>query len=330
MKILITTTSFLDTPGPHVNELNALDAELIKARGPLSEGQLIDLINLNPNIDGCIVGEDEITANVLNKLSPDVKIISKYGVGLDRIDVEYAKSINIPVTNTPGVNHTTVGELTFGFLISLARHIPEQNAFVHNGSWRRMTGVELAGKTLGVLGFGRVGREVTKKAMAFGMNVIVYNTSWSIEHQEYYESLTRVYSDPIFSEFPPKLSKTSSLEEVLSNSHFISLHMNLNKNNINFLNSRRISQCRRGVYIVNVSRSGLVDQKAIAEGIRSGQIGGFAADVIEPEPVTPDNPLLNLPRVHLTPHIGSRTIDSVIRQGLAALKNLKGALNIQD
>jgi D-3-phosphoglycerate dehydrogenase / 2-oxoglutarate reductase len=330
MKILVTTTSFLDTPGAHVNELNAINAEIIKARGPLNENQLIDLINLHSHIDGCIVGEDEITATVLNKLAPHTKVISKYGVGLDRIDVEHATSLGIQVTNTPGVNHTTVSELTFAFLLSLARYLPEQNNFVHNCSWRRMTGVELAGKTLGVLGFGRVGREVSKRALAFGMNLIVYNTSWSQELQNYFVELNRVFSDPIFQEFPPKISKTNSLEEVLSQSHFLTLHMNLNKNNVSFLNAKRLSLCRKGVLIVNVSRSGLVDQKAIADSIRSGHVAGFGSDVLEPEPVTPDNPLLNLPRVHLTPHIGSRTIDSVIRQGLAAVTNLKRVLNIID
>jgi len=287
---------------------------------------LLELLDKIGPFDGFLVGEDFFSAKVLEKMSPRAKVISRYGVGLDKIDLEAAERLGIKVLNTPGVNHTTVAEHTFGLLLSALRHIPEHNEIVHKGQWKRLTGIELAGKTLGILGFGRVGKEVAKRAMCFGMKVIIYNSSWSAEHNRYLDRLRAVFSDEVFEEYPPQVSRTQSVEEVLSSSDILSLNMNLTKHNLQFLNSRRLSMCKRGVIIVNVSQGNLIDQYALADAIRSGQVAAFAADVLYPEPVEPTNPLLGLPYVHLTPHIGSRTVDSVIRQGLAAVKNLRSVL----
>jgi D-3-phosphoglycerate dehydrogenase / 2-oxoglutarate reductase len=321
-RILVTTTSFLDTPGPHVQELNATGFEIVKARGPLNEMQLLKVLETEGEFEGFIIGEDEFTGKVIDRIAPRAKVISRYGVGLDKIDLEAASRHGISVANTPGVNHTTVTEHTFGLLLSILRHIPEQNEWMHQAQWRRLTGTELAGKKLGILGFGRVGREVAKRAMAFGMNVLIYNSSWSTDHANYISRLNTLFADPVFDEYPPTVKHVSSLEEVLAMSDVISLHMNLTKNNVHFLNARRISQCKRGVIVLNVSRGGLIDQVALADAIRSGYVKGFGADVLEVEPVTPDNPLLGLANVHLTPHVGSRTRESVVRQGLAAVRNL--------
>jgi len=327
-RILVTTTSFLDTPGLHVKELAESGYEVIKARGPLNESQMMRLLDEEPEgFEGFIVGEDEFSERVLTRLSGKTKVISRYGVGLDKIDLDAAHRAGIKVTNTPGVNHTTVTEHTFGLLLSLLRHIPEHNEWVHQANWKRLTGTELAGKRFGILGFGRVGKEVAKRAMSFGMNVLIYNSSWSSDHNSYVTRLNEIYSDPIFGEYPPSARFVPSLDEVLGTSDFLTLHMNLTKNNVHFLNGRRIAQCRRGVILLNVSRGGLIDHYALAEAIKVGHVRGFAADVLEVEPVTPDNPLLGLPNVHLTPHIGSRTKESVVRQGLAAVRNLLGAMS---
>ena len=190
---------------------------------------------------------------------------------------------------------------------------------MHKGEWRRQTGRELAGKTLGILGFGRVGKEVAKRAMAFGMNVKVFNTSWSAQHSAYLEHLTKVFSDPLFAEYPPVVSRAPRDEDLFPNVDFLSVHMSLTRDNQHFINRRRLNMCRRGVYIVNVSRGALVDQRAMADAVRSGQVAGYGADVLDPEPVQPDNPLVGLSNVHLTPHVGSRTYESVVRQGSAAI-----------
>jgi D-3-phosphoglycerate dehydrogenase len=162
--------------------------------------------------------------------------------------------------------------------------------------------------------------------MAFGVHVSIYNSSWSAEQQGYVDALRSAYSDPIFAELPTSIVRLATPEEVLRVSDIISLNMNLTKQNSNFLNTRRLQSCKRGAYVINVSRGGLVDQRALADALKSGQIRGFGADVIEPEPINADNPLAGAPNVIITPHVGSRTVESIARQGLAAVRNLVGTL----
>jgi D-3-phosphoglycerate dehydrogenase len=324
--VLVSTSSFIDTPGAHVRKLQEYGWEVVKARGPLNEEQLLSYIGDGTKFDAFLCGEDDFNGRVLQAAKPRIKVISKYGVGLDKIDLVEAEKLGIRVTNTPGVNHTTVTELTFGLLLSLTRLIPEHNALVHKGEWRRQTGRELAGKTLGILGFGRVGKEVAKRAMAFGMNVRVFNTSWSSHHSAYLDHLGRVFSDSLFSEYPPTVQRAVRDDDLFPHVDFLSVHMSLTRDNQYFINRRRLSMCRRGVYVVNVSRGALVDQRAMADAIKSGVVAGYGADVLDPEPVQMDNPLVGLANVHLTPHVGSRTYESVVRQGSAAVDNLRQAL----
>lgn len=325
--VLVSTSSFIDTPGAHVQRLQDTGFEVVMARGPLNQDQLLSHIGNGDRFDAFLCGEDDFNAKVLQAAAPRIKVISKYGVGLDKIDLNEAGKLGVKVTNTPGVNHTTVTELTFGLLLSLTRNIPEHNAIVHRCEWRRQTGRELAGKTLGILGFGRVGKEVAKRALAFGMHVRVHNTSWSGHHGEYLEQLRRAFADPIFGEHAPTVVPALRDEEFFPHVDFLTIHMSLTRENQFFINRRRLGMCRRGVFIVNVSRGALVDQRAMADAVRAGHVAGYGADVVDPEPVQPDNPLLGVQHVHLTPHIGSRTHESVVRQGCAAVENLVQALS---
>ena len=138
--VLVSTSSFIDTPGDHVRKLQETGWEVIKARGPLNQEQLLSYIGDGNRFDAFLCGEDDFNAKVLQAAAPRAKVISKYGVGLDKIDLAEAERLKIQVTNTPGVNHTTVTELTFGLMLSLARAIPEHNALVHRCEWRRQTG----------------------------------------------------------------------------------------------------------------------------------------------------------------------------------------------
>ena len=327
LKVLVTTTSFLETPGEHRELLENSPYKLITARGPLSNDELLTLIREQGPFDGVLAGEDLFSADVLEALAPSTKVISRYGVGFDRVDLEAAARLGIVVANTPGANHIAVAEHTFGLMLSMARSIPDHTEGVQRGEWKRWSGRELYGKTLGIVGFGRVGQEVTRRALAFGMNVGVFNTSWSSHHTEFVDKCTQVFSDQWLSEQPVRIERYTAIEDLLGASHFVSLHMNLTRENTRFLNARLLNSCRRGAMIVNVSRGGLVDQRALANAIRGGYIGGYAADVLDPEPVSADNPLLGLARVYLTPHIGSRTQESVARQGTLAFENLRRVLN---
>lgn len=300
--------------------------QVVSERGPLPAEKIIALVQEKGPFEGFICGEDEFNSDVIDVIAPSARVISKYGVGIDKIDLAAAERHGIKVTNTPGVNHTTVAELTFGLLLSLVRHIPEHNTLVHSAQWKRLTGIELAGKTLGIVGFGRVGREVALRAMSFGMQVATYNSSWSREHRSFAHDLNQVFSSPLFGQRSPYLRHVKEIEGLLEESDFVSLHMNLTKENRGFLNKTRLAHCRKGAFLINVSRAALIDEGALVEALTSGHLAGYATDVFEPAPVSPDYPLLGMPQVVLTPQIGSRTIESVERQGVFALRNLLDVL----
>ncbi|MBT4797095.1 MAG: 3-phosphoglycerate dehydrogenase, partial [Verrucomicrobia bacterium] len=159
-RVLLTTTSFQDTPGTHQDLLNSQDWEVIRARGPLSEAEMLDL---SGNFDAFLCGDDSITQAVIDKSLPRLQIISKYGIGLDKINVDYATKKGLPVLFTPGVNHTTVAEHTFGLLLGITKDIQSNAVAVQNGEWvagwKKPVGNEIMGKTIGILGLGRIGKE---------------------------------------------------------------------------------------------------------------------------------------------------------------------------
>lgn len=310
MKILITTTSFQDTPGAHHELIASSGFEIDRQRGPLPEDKMIELVG---DYDGIICGDDAFTRPVLEKCLPRLKVLSKYGIGLDMIDLEAATKLKIPVTFCPGVNHVTVAEHTFGLILSLVRNIPVENALVKQGQWKRITGREIAGKTLGILGLGRIGKEVAKRARAFEMEVVAFDLYWD-------EAFAKANA----------VTKATSAEAVLSVADIISLHMNLTDENREFINAARIQTMKKGAYVVNPSRGALVNQADLATALESGHIAGYGTDVLEPEPPTPDNPLLKCDNAVITPHIGSRTFESVQRQAIMAVENLLRVLSDEE
>ena len=165
-RILVSTTSFQDTPGPHHEMLAETGWEVVKARGPLSEADTRSVVG---DIDGYICGDDAITKSVLQQASPRLKVLSKYGIGVDKIDVAAATEMGIPLLFTPGVNHTTVAEHTFLLLLALEKHLLFHTDSTRQGGWDRRTGREILGKTIGIVGMGRIGKEVAVRARAFGM-----------------------------------------------------------------------------------------------------------------------------------------------------------------
>jgi D-3-phosphoglycerate dehydrogenase len=301
-RILITTTSFQDTPGRHHEILPADQFEIERARGPLPEAEILKLAGSH---DAIICGDDAFTRPVLQKCLPRLRVLSKYGIGLDKIDLQAATDLKIPVTFCPGVNHVTVAEHTFGLLLALTRLIPHQDAIVKKGGWERLTGRELAGKTMGILGLGRIGKEVAKRALAFEMKVCAFDLAW----------------DEAFTKQHP-VERKSSAEEVLRAAEVVSLHMNLTDENKEFINAARIGLMKRGAWLLNCSRGGLIHQTDVAAALKSGRLGGYGADVVEPEPIEKTNPLLDAPNVVLTPHVASRTFESVERQALMAAENM--------
>jgi D-3-phosphoglycerate dehydrogenase len=308
-RILITTTSFQDTPGRH-HDLLAGDAyDIERARGPLSESAIFVLVG---DYDAILCGDDAFTRPVLQKCLPRLRVLSKYGIGVDKVDLQAATDLGIPVTFCPGVNHVTVAEHTFGLLLALTRQIPQHDAIVKRGEWQRGVGRELAGKTLGLLGLGRIGREVAKRAVAFDMRVCAYDVAWD-------EDFARQWG----------IIRHPTAEAVLQEADVVSLHMNLSEDNRAYMNAARLGLLKPGAYLVNCARGGLVDESDVAAALQSGQLAGYGADVVEPEPVAPTNPLLTAPNVVLTPHVGSRTYESVERQAVMAVENMLRVLQGQ-
>ena len=168
-RVLLTTTSFQDTPGVHHDLLAKTGFEIVRERGPLPESRMLELAG---GFDAYLCGDDALTRAVIRKSLPRLRVISKYGIGLDKIDVQAATDMKVPVLFTPGVNHTTVAEHTFGLLLAAVRNIVTEANHVAQGRWTRVTGTELYGKTMGIVGLGRIGREVAVRARAFGLNLV--------------------------------------------------------------------------------------------------------------------------------------------------------------
>lgn len=308
MKILLTTTSYQDTPGKHHEVLAASGFEVVRARGPLTEAQMLELIATHQGFDGLLNGDDHITARVIDAAlaaPTKLRVIAKYGIGLDSIDVKHATSKQLPVLFTPGVNHTTVAEHTFGLMIALAKHFWPHLRSTKAGEWKRITGNELFGKTLAVLGMGRIGKEVAKRARAFDMNVRGFDLYWD-------DGFAKACN----------VERCMTPEEAIQDADIISLHMNLDENNRRFINKARIAAMKKGAWIINTARGGLVDEADVAEACRSGQLGGYATDVLEVEPQPKDHPFTGIDNIIVTPHVGSRTFESVERQAMRATLNI--------
>lgn len=309
MRILLTTTSYQDTPGPHHEMLADTGYEVVRARGPLAEEQMLRIVNSagegGKGFDGILNGDDEITAAVIDAAGPRLKVIAKYGIGLDSIDVEHATEKRLAVLFTPGVNHTTVAEHAFGLMIALSKHFWPHLRQVKAGGWQRITGHELFGKTLGVLGMGRIGKELVRRAVAFGMQTLAFDICW----------------DEAFAG-PYDVERCDSCEQVLVRADIVSLHMNLTSENRGFINADRIALMKQGAILINTSRGGLVVESEVADACRSGRLAGYGADVLVQEPIQTPHVFQEIDNVIITPHVGSRTYESIRRQAMRATENL--------
>lgn len=224
----------------------------------------------------------------------DMKLIVRGGVGLDNIDVEYAEAKGIKVMNTPAASSASVAELALGFMFALARSIPQATASMKAGKWekKQFEGIELAGKTLGVIGAGRIGAELIKRANALGMNCIFYRRTPT--------------------EMPG--ARQVPLEELLRTSDFISMHVPLTPETANMLSREQFAMMKDGVYIVHCGRGGTVDEEALLEALNSGKVAGAALDVFAEEP-TNNMALVSHPNVICSPHIGAQTKEAQDRVG---------------
>ena len=255
-----------------------------------------DLLKVIPNYDALVVrGQTRVTAEVIEAAS-NLKVIGRAGVGVDNIDLEAAKKRNVAVVNAPTSTTIAVAELAFGLLLSVARDIPHGDTSMKQGQWikKEFEGVELNGKTLGIIGFGRIGMEVGRRAAAFGMNVIIYDPN-VMEHE-----LEHGNAEPV------------SLQDLFAWSDFISLHLPLNVHTRDLLGPMAFSQMKDGVRIISTARGGIIDESALLDALNTGKVAGAGLDVFEKEPPGLTE-LVSHPRVIATPHIGAQTAEAQSR-----------------
>jgi D-3-phosphoglycerate dehydrogenase len=266
---------------------------------PLKANELKELI---ADADGAILGLDECPAEII-QAAPKLRVISRYGIGIDKVDLEAATKAGVVVTVTPGANHIAVAELTIGLLLALARRIPQHNSTAKQGSWKRITGIELADKNLGIVGLGKISREVIKRAYCFGMHMLVH-TSYPDEE------LCSKYG-----------VRYGNLDWLLAESDFLSLHCALTPQQIRMISEPELRAMKPGSYLVNTARGELVDEEALAKALKEGWIAGAASDVMIKEPPDPSNPLLRLENFILSPHAGAATKESALRMGILSVEN---------
>jgi D-3-phosphoglycerate dehydrogenase len=284
----LITSKYLQQPEEHAQVdryLRSHGIEPVYQRCPTEA----DLIAVLSEIDGLICSTDPVTARVL-ETAPRLKVIVRTGVGYDTIDVQAASARRIPVCITPGANRISVAELTIALMLSLARSLPHHLDLVQSGGWKSTMGTELAGKTLGIVGLGQIGKAVAQRARAFEMRVLATDPYPDLDFAEAYEIVF------------------TSLEQLLDESDFVSLHLFLNEQNRHLMNAERLALMKPTACLINTARGGIVDGTALFDALQSKRIAGAALDVMDPEPPG-DSPLLSLPNVLITPHIGAATVE---------------------
>jgi D-3-phosphoglycerate dehydrogenase len=263
----------------------------------LAEAELLPLV---ADVHAIVVrSETKITAKVI-AAAPLLKVVGRAGVGVDNIDVEAATARGIVVMNTPGGNTISTAELTFSMLMALARKIPQAHASMKAGEWNRkaFSGTELYGKTLGVLGLGRIGAEVARRAIAFGMRVLAYDP---------YITLSRANALQV---------ELSELDEIYARADFITVHMPATDETRGMLNTAAFAKMKDGVRILNCARGGIVSEADLLRALQGGKVAGAALDVYEAEPLPADSPLRSLPQVIMTPHLGASTEEAQENVGI--------------
>ena len=303
MKILVSPTSFnKDMPGPALQRLEQFAGAIVyNPHGrPLQEDELIELL------DGCsgfIAGLDFIGAKVINAAA-GLRVISRYGAGVDRVDLAAAQAKNIRVCATPGANANAVADLAFGLALAVARKIPFLDKSVHSGQWPRAAGIELFGKTMGILGLGAVGKGVARRAQGFSMKVLAYDPFINTE----YAAANNI--------------QPAALNELLQESDVISLHLPIMPETRHIIGRNALETMKAGAILVNTARGGLIDEEAAAEFLKAGRLGGLALDAFEQEPPPPDAPLFAFDNVVMTPHAGAHTAEAAAAMAGMAVTNL--------
>ena len=305
-KVLCTPTSYGKNDPRLKTELEALVGEVIynPTGKPLTSAEVAGLL---PGVDGYIAGLDEIDASAL-AAADRLKVIARYGVGVDSVDLGAARQKGITVTNTPGANSVSVAELALALILALSRQIPEAVTAVHQGKWPRLSGLSLEGKTIGILGLGAIGKKLAARLAGFECHVLAYDPFVTPEQAA---SLN---------------IELGSQDSVISQADFLSLHLPLLPETRLMVNSGFLAKMKKGSYLINTSRGEVIDETALLSALQSGHLRGAALDAFTIEPPDPAHPLLALPQVIATPHLGAQTDGATSNMGWLAMKDCLAVL----
>jgi len=299
-RVLVTPTTFGKGDPALRSTLEKTVGEVIfnpMAR-PLRPSELLPLVK---EVDGWIAGLDQIDSSVI-EAAGRLQVIARYGVGVDQVDVEAATQRGIVVTNTPGANSVAVAELAIALMLDLGRQICQADKAIRSGQWPRYSGVGLGGKTVGLVGFGAIGREVASRLKPFGCRIVVTDPCVGTDCADTYAV-----------ELVP-------MDELLSSSDFVSLHASLNPSTLGMVGDTFLKKMKKGAFLVNTARGELIDEEALRDALEKGYLRGAALDCFREEPPPPDHPLLHLPQIIATPHTGSHTDEATNAMGWMSLK----------
>lgn len=267
-----------------------------------------ELIAALRGYDACVASMERYTRAVLENL-PDLKIIARWGVGVDNIDLRAATEVGVIVANTPGMVTEAVADHTWALILALARRLDEEMRVARSLNWRRVEGVDVWRKTLGIVGFGSIGQAVARRARGFAMRVLAYDP----QPRPVEAGLLDV--------------DLVSLQELLAQADIICLHASVTEQNRGMIGERELRAMKPSALLINAARGALVDQRALARALGEGWIAGAALDALEPEPPAPDDPILSAPNCIITPHNSSMTRETAARVNAAVCDNILNALS---
>jgi D-3-phosphoglycerate dehydrogenase len=306
-KVLVTARSFRKMQGDHWRVLQDAGYEIVTPEQdqPLKEAEMISLI---ADMDALLVGNDAVTEKVISA-APHLKVVAKHGVGVDNVDVAAATRAGVIVTNTPGANQVAVAEMTVALIMALMRKLAYHDTVVKSGGWSRIIGTELAGKTVGLIGLGRIGREVVLRLEGFQVKFLAYD----------------VYQDTAFA--AEHGVQFVELNELLAESDVVTLHAVLTSSTQGIIGAQELSQMKPGAFLVNTARGGLVDEQALYSALVENRLAGAGLDVFAEEPPTNCQLLQLGDKVLLAPHLGAQTTETVLRMGKMAAENIVQVLS---
>jgi D-3-phosphoglycerate dehydrogenase len=275
---------------------------------PLTSDEVAQLL---PGIDGYIAGLDVIDVHALQK-ADRLKVIARYGVGVDQVDLVAAQQKGIIVTNTPGANSVSVAELALGLMLALARRLPEAVEAVREGKFPRYAGISLEGKTVGILGLGAIGKQLARRLCGFDCRILAFDP----------------FADADFAKVHQV--ELLTMDEVIAEADLVSLHLPLLPETRCLVNDNFLSKMKKGSLLINTSRGEVIDEEALLRALQSGHLRGAALDAFTVEPPDPKHPLLALPQVIATPHLGAQTDGATSNMGWLAMRDCLAVLKNEE